>query len=799
MVSARKLKSALKFDEPSNFWYSSWREALVTGNGKIGASVLGGVKDESIMITHQDLMWQGREEGLCDISDKIKSIRKMMFEGNYKEADSVMQKALINKNYRPQAAYPLPLCDFKVTMPITKSVKDYMRVVNMENGEVSVVYKDGATKYDRSLFVSRENDYIVYEINKSGNGLIDVSFSLDIHDRNCIRTKNAISKLPEGIMNKTERGYMYFSARNENGSEFGAVARIIQYNGSQTIDGDKIIINGASNVLVIMKTFVNSQREKEWRLIAEELKSIKSTYDKLLKGHTAIHGKLFTQMEVDFDAQDRDIFDNDLLKESRINELTPALMEKLWAYGRYLFVCSTSEGGKILNPYGLWCGDYKAELASTNIATDLAILYSHAYQGNLEELCVGIFNYYENILDDLKKNATRLYGVRGIFIPSINSRGMGFPANVDNANLHFTGCAGIISKMFYNYYLYTADKKFLKDRALPFMKEALLFYEDFLKLNESGYYESSPSYSPNNTPANYLGNDGKQTLDICENSTVDFAIVKQLLLDMIEGAKIANVYKDEIAKWQDMLTKIPNYEINKDGAISEYIGGVFEDNYNSEFAPHLYPVVFGGEINLMSDPELKKAFLLAAKKRITDGMDSQSAPSIINLAIAFASLGDSEGAMECLNYVVKGFMMNNLITMRNDFRGQGIGKNDFWATYSIVANMGFSATIQRMILTSCSNNTIAIFPALPDELTKGSVKGFLLKEGVTADIQWDTKKGNVSVSLKARKATDINILFKRAKKVVKFTEGVQQLETGGIYIEKIELKAGKAIQLDFKI
>lgn len=799
MVSARKLKAALKFDEPSSFWFSTWREALVTGNGKIGASVLGGVKDESIMITHQDLMWQGREEGLCDISDKIKTIRKMMLEGNYKQAESVMQSALINKNYRPQSAVPLPLCDFKVTMPVTKSVKDYMRVVNMENGEVSVVYKDGATKYDRSLFVSRENDYIVYEINKSGNALIDVSFNFDIHDRNCIRTKNAISKLPDGIMTKCERGYMYFSARNEKGGEFGAVARIIQYNGSQAIDGDNIVISGASNVLVIIKTFVNSQREKEWRLISEELKGVKSTYDKLLKGHTALHGKLFGQMEVDFDAQDRDVFDNELLKENRLNDLTPALMEKLWAYGRYLFICATSNGGKILNPYGLWCGDYKAELSSTNIATDLAILYSHAYQGNLEELCVGIFNYYENILDDLKKNATRLYGVRGIFVPSINSKGMGFPANVDNANLHFTGCAGIIAKMFYDYYLYTADKKFLKDRALPFMKEALLFYEDFLKLNENGFYEATPSYSPNNTPLNYVGTDGKQTLDICENSTIDFAIVKQLLIDMIEGSKTANVYKDEIAKWQDMLTKIPQYEINKDGAIAEYIGGIFDDNYSSEFAPHLYPVYMSGEVNVTSDPELKKAFLTAAKKRLTVGMSSQSAPSIISLALTFASLGDSESAMECLNYIVKGFMMNNLITMRNDFRGQGIGKNDFWATYSIAGNMGFSAVIQRMILSSCDKNTVAIFPALPSELTKGSVKGFLLKEGVEADITWDTKKGNVSVSLKAKKATTINVLFKDAKKVVKCTESVKQLENGGILIENIELKASKSIQLDFKI
>jgi trehalose/maltose hydrolase-like predicted phosphorylase len=44
----------------------------------------------------------------------------------------------------------------------------------------------------------------------------------------------------------------------------------------------------------------------------------------------------------------------------------------------------------------------------------------------------------------------------------------------------WTAGAGWVSQFFYEYYLYTGDKDFLAKRALPFMKEAALFYEDFL-------------------------------------------------------------------------------------------------------------------------------------------------------------------------------------------------------------------------------------------------------------------------------------------------------------------------------
>ena len=266
MVNSRKPKNALKFNKPASWWGSTWREALPTGNGVIGAAVYGGAGEDVVMINHGDLRWQGHVGVMQDVADKLTSVRKKLDEDNPSSAQDILANALISKNYRPHASYPLPLCDFRISTKIDKGIKDYQRVLNMENGEVSVVYRNGSTKYERSVFVSRANNLVCYEITKSGKDSINVNFQLAMHDKFNARTPVSISKLPEGVNVKYENFFMFYSARSDNGTEFGAVARINHFGGSMSVDPQTgITIKGAEKVLVLIRPFIASQREKEWK------------------------------------------------------------------------------------------------------------------------------------------------------------------------------------------------------------------------------------------------------------------------------------------------------------------------------------------------------------------------------------------------------------------------------------------------------------------------------------------------------------------------------------------------------
>lgn len=799
MVSIRKTKSALKFDTPASWWASTWREALPAGNGIVGAAVYGGAGDDTIMLGHNSLSWQGYVGVLPDICDKLKDVRRKLDDADYKAAESIFPNAMISKNYRPQVAVPLPMCDFKVKMPLKKPpVKDYMRVINMENGEVSVVYRDGSTKYDRSMFVSRANDCIVYEINKVGNETINVEFSFDVHGKMNNRTPNAVSKLPEGIMTKYEGYFMYFSGRDENGADYGAVARISYYGGSQQVTNKSIKVTGANNVLVMIKLFVNSQREKEWKELKTQLAANKSNYDKMLKEHTLIHSKLFNSIELDLDADGRDLSVEQLLKDTRDDEISEAMIEKLWEYGRYLFICATRADGQMIQPNGLWCGDFKAVNPKASADGVLQLMYNHAFAGGYEDFVLSVFNYYEGVMDDLKKNATRIYGCRGIFIPSITSPEMGLPGSVDPAVIHFTGAAGWISQMYYDYYLYTDDKKFLKERALPFMKETALFYEDFMKLDDNGFYVSSPSYSPGTTPGNLVEEDESVKTSICKNAAVDFAILKELLTNLIEGSQICNVNKNDIAKWKDMLKKVPEYVINEEGAVSEYIGKKFTDNFNSPMAAHLYPVYPGYEMMGSPNTDLLKAFYNAAKKRYTNGLSSQTSWSIMNLANIFACLGDGNSALDALDCVVKCMAMNNLVFAENDWRGMGVGTYQFWAPYQITANLALTSAVQNMLISS-KPGVIRILPALPDDLKKGSVKGIGTRTGAEAAVSWDYKKGVITVAVKAKRASKVDLVFPTGTKKIAKGPGAETFNPETFTLSGVDLPAGKAITFEARI
>lgn len=796
MVNIRKTKSALRFENPAGWWGSTWREALPAGNGVIGAAVYGGAGNETIMINHGDLSWQGHISVLPDVADKLKDVREKLEDNKPRDAQSIYEKAMVSKNYRPQVAVPLPLCDFNIKTLLDRAPRDYMRVLNMENGEISVVYRDGNTKFDRSLFVSRDNDCIIYEINKSGSKPIDAEFSFSLHDRIYNRTPAAPSKLPESVMTKYEPYFMYFSAASDNGTEFGAVAKIAFYNGSQEVTPNSIKIKGATSVLVIIKLFIESQREKEWKRLRTEIAAIKDNYDKMLKSHTAIHSRLLNSMELDLDAPDRDATVESLLRRAQNGEMTPALIEKMWMFARYLLVSSTRPEGRPVTPYGLWCGDYKAVSPVLTADCDFHSIYGQALSGNLADLLMPIFNYYENVVDDLKKNAMRLYGARGIFVPVINSPGTGLPGSCDPAVTFFTAGAAVVSNLFYNYALFTDDAKFMKARALPFMKDAALFYEDFLKLGHNGMYVASPSYSPGTNPGNYNIEGEDTRLDIAVNSTVDFAAARELFQNLIAGGNAANMYKNEIPKWEDMLTKFPPYEINSDRAVKEYIGNKYTDNYASEKAPHLYAAYPGTEINTQSDSEMVKAFSAAAKKRLTAGLREQTSSSLGALGSALARLGDTDGAMDCLEIMTRSSVMNNLVTARNDWRGMGISSGTQWAPYHIQGNMIFAGVVQDMLIGSTANS-IKIFPALPSGWEKIEAAGILTRAGIEVSVNYTAKNNTLLLTLKAKRSTKVDLYFPAGTKKLAKGVGIENFNAEELSLKGIEI-GSKPVVFDIK-
>lgn len=794
MAAARKPRNTLKFSRPSSWWGSQWREGLPLGNGVIGASVYGGAADDCIMLTHGDLWWQGKDSVLQDVSDKVKDVREKLDDGEFIAAEKILSTELIRKGFRPQLSYPLPLCDFIIEMNSARGVKEYSRVLDMENAEASVTFKDGATRFTRNVFVSRARDLVVYEITRVGQKNIDATFRFDVHDKFNARTPVAVSATPDNVNKKNENYWMYYSARSSTGADFGAVAKINFFAGKQEVSDDGITITGAEKILVIIKPFIESQREKAWKDCKASIAEIKLTYDKLLKEHQSLHQKLYLSAEMDLSGNEDDDFVDDAIDRAvQTGDTSATLINKLWSFGRYLMITGSRPEARPFAPYGLWCGDYKAVDAQINAAGDLQAVYDMTQTGNLNEFAESVFALYEAVMPSLKYNATRLYGCRGIFVPYTTSPSTGYLGEVYESLIHFTGVAGWLANLFYDYALYTDDQKFLKTRALPFMKEAATFYEEFFKLVDLKYYESSPSYSPFTTPGNLTGTG--EDHQIAKNATVDFAIARNLFQNLIDGSKAAAMNKAEIIKWEDMLTKIPPYKINADGTVSEFIDERCTDNPKAPSLAMYYPVY--PDYRLRDNVELTKAFSATARKKTVTARTEMTASSLARYADVFARLGDGDGVYEQINALVRGMAMGNLMFASDDWRGMGSGKKAIWAQPVPYTNVILSGAIQESLVQS-TPDTIHLLPALCGETSKGSISNFRTRTGVdVVSMDWDATRGTLVAKLKARRATKIDVQLPKSAKAPKKVDAEKFDDTTGLLVG-LKLMANKPVVIDIR-
>jgi len=777
----------IKLNYPASFWGAMWRDALPSGNGETGASVYGGIHEETILITHTDLWWKGKTPELPDISSKLSEVRELLLENKNFLADKLYSDELKNRKYSPVLSTPLPLGDIKVIMPLKHAFKNYSRDLNMDTGEVNVSWTDGHANYKRSLFVSRSENIIVYKISSDVKSGINASLYIDRHDVIDVRSNSGIlaNYLPQKLEKSGNGSLLFYAAQNDDGKDFGAVAKLHLNGGKTSFDNEKIQIENADEVLILIKLFIKGDRNVNWKQCVQELEKIVPSYDILLENHKLLHSCILNSASLNLFTRTNESSNEELLMEAYKGRTTDELIEKMWNYGRYLLVSSSKEGGNPCHLYGLWCGEYEGLWAMNMLNENVQMIYWQALSGNMPELLLAVFDYYESQIEDYRTNAKNLYGCRGIFIPAPTVPDSGLIKHLSSHIIYWTGGAGWLSQHYFDYYLYTQDLNFLKLRAMPFMNEAALFYEDFLVVGNDGFYISFPSNSPENTPGNFWDGVGMgANMQTAINATMDFAIVKELLNNLISGAQISGVLIENIPKWDEMLQKIPPYQINKDGAVREWMHTDYLDNYHHRHESHLYPVFPGNEITRYNNPELFEAFSEAVKRRLVIGLKEQTGWSLAHMANCYARMGKGEPSLECLEILSRTCLLNNLYTLHNDWRNMGIGVDMPWAPVQLDANMGFCSAINEMLLFS-SDEDIFILPALPSKWKKGEVKNLLAKRSIEVSIKWDYDEKTMKIALLSKHKDNIVNLILPEKEYIYENKKLMENKINMLKVKKL--------------
>ena len=83
----------------------TWNDALPVGNGRLGAMIFGGIENERLQL-NEESVWTGgpRWDANPGALKNLPQVRKLLFEGSYKDAEALAQNGSMGKFRRDPAA-----------------------------------------------------------------------------------------------------------------------------------------------------------------------------------------------------------------------------------------------------------------------------------------------------------------------------------------------------------------------------------------------------------------------------------------------------------------------------------------------------------------------------------------------------------------------------------------------------------------------------------------------------------------------------------------------------------------------
>jgi alpha-L-fucosidase 2 len=738
-----------------------WREALPLGNGCLAALVYGRTAAEVVTFNHERL-WGGMNTlPLPDVGDELPAVRRALGEGRYGEAENIMERRLEREGYGDafSGAY-MPGPDLLIRSHTKLGYSDYRRTLDLATGQAVTTWRGGKTPRMRRCFVSEADAMFVYDCGVPEGNAARHDIHLEPHNlrdtflnglvRTAIFPNVTHREFAEGAGIEVDlgNGCRYLAAFRVRGA-----ANFVHHDGVVTCD-----LGAGAAILCAVEPCDGAQAGDVAALYAA-LSGRNETYDELFARRLAgprVRGAV--EFELACSAAERTRSNEELLLEAFSGHLPGVLVERLFHYGRYLLAASSRPGGLPAHLQGKWNGEYAPPWNCAYFNNEnLQMTYWQALPGNMPAALLPVFDMYESLMEHFRENAGKLFGCRGILLPLYNSPFNGRQTNLQAHVLYWTGAGAWLAQLYWEYWLFTRDRAFLADRAVPFMREVALFYRDFLQIGPDGKAVMSPGNSPENRALPHL-------TSVCVNATMDFALVRELLTNLLAAAEELGRKDPEAADWNKILGSLPEYQVDDTGAIREWMHPDFGENHQHRHISHIYPFFPGHEIPPDPAHPLFAAVRQAVEQRMDIGLAEQTGWSFTHLANIFGRLGEGGQAHECLAHLAQSCLGTTLFSYHNDTRGMGVTMDFTWglaAPLQLDAVLGFPAAVMEMLLYS-SPQEIRLLPALPEAWPRGHFAGWQTRCGVEVACRWDTDSGEIAADLRAHRDTSFLLRLKLA-------------------------------------
>ena len=755
------MNDVLMSKAPAAWYRDLWREAYPSGNGQIAMLSYGHVAEETVIINHSALWHHSHKMEVPQLHGALQRTREQMDAGDLWNANWIITNELKEKGFSASLGAPFPVCALHFTNHKAGSFSQYRRRLHMDRAEICMQWQDGGYSLSRQGFVSRADDMVVWKLYSEAEQ--DQTISLALHETGEEDTQRKKEELGESLKIYAKPPYIYYAGTNDDGLDFGAVARVVT-DGQLTEQEGALRVQGGHEALVLVKVFVRSlDRRQDFARITRELEAVEAVYDTLLEKHRPLHEALYHSAELELaEEPELDGASNEELLERAYDGGAPnALLNKLWKYGRYLMICGTRPGALPFPLYGIYHGRYSMAWPHNMANENTQMIYWHVLGGGLDPLYEALIDYYLSNMEQYRDNARKLFELPGIYMPAGSTPGNAVPNQIVPVIMNWIGCAGWIAQHFYSYYQYTGDETLLREKILPFMKEAADFYEAYLVRREDGSYVIYPSVSPENTPKSLMPSEEWEHMahpcPSAYNATMDIAIIKELLTNLCEAAGKTGMYADKTEKWQEIIDNLPKYEATEDGDMREWQWPGLTQRYNHRHLSHIYPMFPGREIvKGVAPKELTDQFELAVDKRL---LGAQTGWSLAHMACINARFERPQKALECLDIMCRACLTKSFFTLHNDWRNMGqtlYRDNGAFAPVQLDASMGVVGAMQEMLLFA-QPECVKLLPALPERWSQGKARLRYMQGEV--ELTWDKQAGTLGIEFRPERAAEVKVLL----------------------------------------
>lgn len=693
-----------------------WEEAFVVGNGTIGGMLYGQPLQTQMILNAPDFFLKGNQmENLPHMAPYLAEFRKRIQKEGYENAIKWYEEQALKEGYQGLTmSDPIhPLLQIQLEhQNIEMKHGSYRRGTDYANGFVFDLFQNqDGNNIQRKIYVSTANELI---IELEGEQPFSTTIAIVDFQQEKLFQELAIKENSWIQTNQYGDGTTYFTSG------------LIETDGEISNRNNLYEMKQATKIIcrISLNEHANTEKKSE-SLFEESCKKHRNRFEKVQLDLVCSENRLIS-------------IDNLLEEMKQTKKIPPVLFEKLYDASRYVMLsCS---GKSIPNLQGIWTGTFEPAWSGdytfdTNV--QLAIS-SFARLGMFAEL-TAVFKRLEDYFSDFEANAREYYGCQGYMVPAhASTTAKHVHWNHEWPLVTWTGGAAWLAHFYAEYTNYTNDFAFAREKALPFYKKVIQFYDDFKMIDENDKVLFRPSYSPEN--------------GMGDNATFDVAALKETLYHAWEIYQKSGKKMPE--NYQSLLEKLPNYAMNDDGVLKEWIDWHKDENENHRHFSQFYPIFESKEILPETEPILWEAANKAFQRKMEAWVNNEdsgntSSHGRMHAAMCAISLQKNKALEESMEqFIMNRAFYDSLISAH--YNNQNV--------FNVDANGSIPRIYQDALLYPKAKGKLVVFQSVPYWLSEGKLKGVWLPDAIRVELfEWNRETEEFELHLVTEKETEIVI------------------------------------------